>query len=249
MIILSIFFLVTALIYSSVGFGGGSTYLALLLLWGIPYTIFPIIALACNIIVVSGNSFNYIRAGNLNLKLLLPYLFGSIPFAFIGGSLEIDKELFEILLFFVLGIAGVLLLINFKSYENNSSSYKALPIYFSFIIGIILGFVSGIVGIGGGIFLGPILYLFRAANPKHITTAVSLFILINSVFGIIGQLTKNQNLIEVKDYFYLLLAVFIGGQIGNFLNLKLFSTKILALITSILVIFVAIRMGFNIFNL
>jgi len=249
MIILSIFFLVTALIYSSVGFGGGSTYLALLLLWGIPYTIFPIIALACNIIVVSGNTLNYIRAGNFNLKLLLPYLFGSIPFAFIGGSIQIDKELFEIILFFVLGIAGILLLINFKSYENNSSRYKTLPLYFSLIVGVILGFVSGVVGIGGGIFLGPILYLLRAANPKHITTTVSLFILINSVFGIIGQLTKNQNLIEVKEYFYLLLAVFIGGQIGNFLNLKLFSTKILALITSILVIIVAIRMGLNIFNL
>ena len=248
MTILSIFFLVTALIYSSVGFGGGSTYLALLLLWGIPYTIFPIIALACNIIVVSGNSFNYIRAGNFNLKLLLPYLFGSIPFAIIGGSIQIDKELFEIILFFVLGIAGILLLINFKSYGNNSSTYKTLPIYLSFIIGVILGFVSGIVGIGGGIFLGPILYLFRAANPKHITTTVSLFILINSIFGIFGQLSKNQNLIEVKEYLYLLLAVFIGGQIGNFLNLKLFSTKTLALITSILVIIVAIRMGFNIFN-
>ena len=248
MIILSIFFLVTALIYSSVGFGGGSTYLALLLLWGVPYTIFPLIALVCNIIVVSGNSFNYIRAGNFNLKLLLPYLFGSIPFAFIGGSIQIEKELFEIFLFFVLGIAGILLLINFKSYGNDSSSYKTLPFYFSFIIGTILGLVSGIVGIGGGIFLGPILYLLRAANPKHITTAVSLFILINSISGIIGQLTKNQNLFEVKEYFYLLLAVFIGGQIGNFLNLKLFSTKILALITSILVIFVAIRMGFNIFN-
>ena len=249
MTILSIFFLVTALIYSSVGFGGGSTYLALLLLWGIPYTIFPIVALACNIIVVSGNSFHYIRAGNFNLKLLLPYLFGSIPFAFIGGSIQIEKELFEIILFFILGIAGTLLLINFKSYENNSSSYKALPIYFSFTIGVILGFVSGIVGIGGGIFLGPILYLFRAANPKYITTSVSLFILINSIFGIIGQLSKNQNLIEIKEYFYLLIAVFIGGQIGNFLNIKLFSTKILALITSILVIFVAIRMGFNILNL
>jgi len=248
MTILSIFFLVTALIYSSVGFGGGSTYLALLLLWGIPYTIFPIIALACNIIVVSGNSFNYIRAGNFNSKLLLPYLFGSMPFAFIGGSIQIDKELFEIILFFVLGTAGILLLINFKSYGNNSSNYKTLPIYFSFIIGVILGFVSGIVGIGGGIFLGPILYLFRAANPKHITTAVSLFILINSIFGIIGQLSKNQNLLEVKEYFYLLLAVFIGGQIGNFLNLKLFSTKTLALITSILVITVTARMGFNIFN-
>ena len=96
MIILSIFFLVTALIYSSVGFGGGSTYLALLLLWDVPYTIFPLIALACNIIVVSGNSFNYMRAGNFNLKLLLPYLFGSIPFAFIGGSIQIEKELFEL---------------------------------------------------------------------------------------------------------------------------------------------------------
>ena len=248
MTILSILFFVTALIYSSVGFGGGSTYLALLLLWGAPYQIFPIVALACNIIVVSGNSFNYIRTGKLNLKLLIPYLLGSIPFAFIGGSIQIEKELFEIILFFVLAIAGVLLLINFKSYGDNSSSYKTLPIYTSALIGIVLGFVSGIVGIGGGIFLSPILYLFRAANPRHITTTVSLFILINSIFGIIGQLTKNQNLFEVREYLYLLLAVFIGGQIGNFLNLKLFSTKILALITSLLVIFVAARMGFNIFG-
>ena len=246
MTILSIFFLVTALIYSSVGFGGASTYLALLLLWGVPYHIFPIIALACNIIVVSGNSLNYSRAGNLNLKLLFPYLLGSVPFAFFGGSIQIEKELFEIILFFVLGIAGVLLLVNFKSYDDNSASYKKLPIYISILIGLVLGFVSGIVGIGGGIFLSPILYLFKAAKPKHITTAVSLFILINSIFGLIGQLSKNQNLFELKDFLYLLLAVLIGGQIGNFLNLKLLSSKILALITSLLVIFVAVRMGFNI---
>ena len=248
MIILSILFFVTALIYSSVGFGGGSTYLALLLLAGVSYEIFPIIALACNIIVVSGNSFNYIKAGNYNFKLLLPYLLGSIPFAFIGGSIQVEKELFEILLFFVLGIAGFLLLINFKSYENNPKIYKTLPIYFSPLIGVVLGFVSGVIGIGGGIFLSPILYLFKAANPKYITTTVSLFILINSIFGIIGQLTKNQALFEFKEYLFLLLAVFIGGQLGNFINLKLFSTKILALVTSILVIIVAFRMGFNIFN-
>ncbi len=90
--ILSILFFVTATLYSSVGFGGGSTYLALLLIWGLPYTIFPIIALSCNIIVVSGNCFNYIRAGNLNLKLLIPYLIGSIPLAFIGGSLPVEKD-------------------------------------------------------------------------------------------------------------------------------------------------------------
>ena len=249
MTILSILFFVTALIYSSVGFGGASTYLALLLLWGVPYHIFPIIALACNIIVVSGNSFNYIRAGNLNLKLLFPYLLGSIPFAFLGGSIQIEKELFEIILFFVLAISGGLLLINFKSYDDNIESYRILPIYISVLIGLILGFVSGIVGIGGGIFLSPILYLFKAAKPKHITTTVSLFILINSIFGIIGQLSKNQNLLELKDFLLLLIAVLIGGQIGNFINLKLLSSKILALITSLLVIFVAVRMGFNIFNI
>ncbi len=248
MTILSFLFFVTALIYSSVGFGGASTYLALLLLWGVPYHIFPIVALGCNIIVVSGNSFNYIRAGNLNLKLLFPYLLGSVPFAFFGGSIQIEKELFEIILFFVLAIAGGLLLFNFKSYDDNSTSYKVLPIYISILIGLILGFISGIVGIGGGIFLSPILYLFKAAKPKHITTAVSLFILINSIFGLIGQLSKNQNLFELKDFFYLLLAVLIGGQIGNFLNLKLLSSKILALTTSLLVIFVAVRMGFNIFS-
>ena len=108
MSILSILFFVTAILYSSVGFGGGSTYLALLLIWGIPYQIFPIIALSCNIIVVSGNSFNYIRAGNLNLKLLLPYLIGSIPLAFIGGSLPVEKKFFEILLLIVLSVAGLL---------------------------------------------------------------------------------------------------------------------------------------------
>ena len=249
MTILSILFFVTALIYSSVGFGGGSTYLALLLLWGVPYHIFPIIALVCNIIVVSGNSFNYSRAGHLNIKLLLPYLLGSIPFAFIGGSIQIEKELFEIILFFVLAISGGLLLINFKSYDDNIENYRTLPIYISVLIGLVLGFVSGIVGIGGGIFLSPILYLFKAAKPKHITTTVSLFILINSIFGIIGQLSKNQNLLELKDFLLLLIAVLIGGQIGNFINLKLLSSKILALITSLLVIFVAVRMGFNIFNI
>ena len=245
MIILPILFFVTAIIYASVGFGGGSTYLALLLLWDVPYYIFPIIALTCNIIVVSGNSFNYIRVGNLNIKLLLPYLLGSIPFAFIGGSIEIDKNIFEIILFVVLALAGLLLLFNFKSYGNHSKIYKSLPLFFSIPIGIILGFVSGIVGIGGGIFLSPILYLLKSANPNHITTTVSLFILINSIFGIFGQITKDINLHEITNYLYLLIAVFVGGQIGNFLNIKIIPTRILALITSLLVIFVAARMGYN----
>ena len=243
MALLAILFLVTAILYSSVGFGGGSTYLALLLIWGIPYFIFPVIALSCNIIVVSGNCFNYIRAGNLNLKLLIPYLVGSIPLAYIGGSLPIEKRLFEILLFLALATAGTLLLFNFKSYNDREESYQKIPVPISIVIGGILGFISGVVGIGGGIFLSPILFLIRAGRPKHIITVASLFILINSISGIIGQLTKNTVLIEIQNYWYLLAAVLIGGQIGNFLNLKIFPTRFLALVTGILVLFVAVRMG------
>ena len=246
MLVLSILFFVTATLYSSVGFGGGSTYLALLLLWGVPYQILPAIALLCNIFVVSGNCYNYIRAGNLNLKLLTPYLIGSIPLAFIGGSLQIDKNLFEILLFFVLSTAGILLLLKFKSYNDTESNYKKIPFIISLSIGSLLGFISGIVGIGGGIFLSPILFLLRAGKPQHIVATASIFILINSLSGIIGQLTKNAVFNEISNYWVLLLAVIIGGQLGNFLNLKVFSTKILALLTAVLVIFVSIRMGLKI---
>ena len=245
---LSILFFLTAILYSSVGFGGGSTYLALLLIWGVPYTIFPIIALGCNIIVVSGNCFNYIKAGNLNFRLLIPYLIGSIPLSFIGGSLPLEKQFFEILLFLVLLIAGCLLLFNFNSYDNKESRYRNISLSLSISIGGILGFISGIVGIGGGIFLSPILFLLKVAKPKHIITAASLFILINSIFGIFGQLTKEIYFEDVYSYFYLLIVVLVGGQVGNFLNLKIFPTKILTLITSALVLFVAIRMGINLFR-
>ena len=246
MIILSIFFFITAILYSSVGFGGGSTYLALMLIWDIPYYIFPILALFCNIIVVSGNSINYIKSGNLNLKLLIPYLIGSIPFAFMGASISINKDLFEILLFFVLIVAGIFLLIESKSFNKDQIKIKQIPKLLSLSIGSLIGLVSGIVGIGGGIFLSPFLFLMKAGHPKHIATTASLFILINSIFGVAGQLTKNIVFNEFLNYWPLFLAVVIGGQIGNFLNINFISNKNLALITSLLVIFVAARMGFRI---
>ena len=247
MIILSILFFITAILYSSVGFGGGSTYLALLLIWDLPYYIFPIIALICNIIVVSGNSFNYIRAGNYNFKLLTPFLLGSIPFAFIGGTLVINKELFEILLFLVLTLASLLLFLNNKSYEKKDITIQKIGYLTSLIIGSTLGLVSGIIGIGGGIFLSPILFLLKAELPKKIVTTTSLFILTNSFSGILGQLTKKIVFEEVILYWPLFLCVLIGGNIGNYLNLKIFSNRLLAIITSLLVMFVALRMGLKIF--
>ena len=248
MIILSILFFITAILYSSVGFGGGSTYLALMLIWDIPYYIFPIIALFCNIIVVFGNSINYVRSGNLNVKLLLPYLLGSIPFAFFGASIEISKNLFEILLFLILAVAGILLFIESYFLKNKEFKLKKISIVFSIIIGSIIGFFSGMVGIGGGIFLSPILFLIKAGYPKQITAAASLFIFLNSLFGIAGQLTKNIVFDEFLNFWPLFLAVLVGGQIGNLLNIKFLSNKTLALVTSLLVIFVAARMGLRLLS-
>ena len=247
MIILTIFFFITAILYSSIGFGGGSTYLALMLIWDVPFYIFPIIALICNIIVVTGNSINFLRTKNININLLTPYLIGSVPFAFLGASISIDKDLFEILLFFILVIAGIFLLLESKSFNGKNIIIRPVSKVISILIGSIIGFLSGLVGIGGGIFLSPILYLLKAGYPKHITSTASIFILINSIFGVAGQLTKDIVLNEFFSYWPLFVAVLIGGQIGSFLNIKFLSNKILALLTSLLVIFVAIRMGTRIF--
>ncbi len=187
------------------------------------------------------------RAGNHNIKLLIPFLIGSIPLAFFGGTLLINKEIFEILLFLVLSIAGVLLLINNKSYEDRNIIIKKPNLISSILIGSILGLISGVVGIGGGIFLSPILFLLKADKPKNIVTTASLFILINSTSGILGQFTKRTVLDEIQLYWPLFLAVLIGGLVGNYLNLKIFSNRTLALITSLLVIFVAFRMALKIF--
>ena len=187
------------------------------------------------------------RAGNHNIKLLVPFLIGSIPLAFFGGTLLINKEIFEILLFLVLSIAGVFLFINNKSYEDKNIIIKKLNLFFSILIGSVLGFISGVVGIGGGIFLSPILFLLKADKPKIIATTASLFILINSISGILGQLTKKVVFNEIINYWPLFLTVLIGGLIGNYLNLKFFSNRMLAIITSLLVIFVAVRMGYRIF--
>ncbi len=92
-------------------------------------------------------------------------------------------------------------------YDDKEESYRKIPIIISILIGGVLGFISGVVGIGGGIFLSPILFLIKAGRPKHIVTTASLFILINSLSGIVGQLTKNVVISEIPNYWFLLLAV------------------------------------------
>ena len=147
------------------------------------------------------------------------------------------------MLFFVLTVAGIFLFIESKNFNKEQLQIKKVSNLLSISIGSIIGFISGIVGIGGGIFLSPILFLIKAGYPKHIAATASLFILINSIFGVAGQLTKDIVFDEFLNFWPLFICVLVGGQIGNFLNIKFLSNKTLALFTSLLVIFVAVRMG------
>jgi uncharacterized membrane protein YfcA len=244
---LSIIFFLVAAIYASVGFAGGTSYLALLTIYDVEYLLIPIIALACNIIVASGNCFNYIRAGNLDIKFLTPYFLGSIPLAYIGGKFQITKDFFQILLFFCLTISSLLLLIQARQYKLTNQIIKKIPFFVAVLIGAIIGLVSGIVGIGGGIILSPILFNLKAAQPNKIVMAASLFILINSIAGFLGQIQKFNNISQLQPYLYLPLAVLLGGQLGNFLNIKILKSHILALLTSLLVLIVVVRLGLKIF--
>ena len=244
---LSIIFFFVAATYASVGFAGGTSYLALLTIYDVEYLLIPIIALTCNIIVASGNCFNYIRAGNLDLKFLTPYFLGSIPLAYIGGKFQITKDFFQILLFCCLTISSLLLLIQARQYKLTNQIIKKIPFFVAILIGAIIGLVSGIVGIGGGIILSPILFNLKAAQPNKIVMAASLFILINSISGFLGQIQKINDISQLQPYLYLPLAVLLGGQLGNFLNIKILKSHILALLTSLLVLFVAVRLGLKIF--
>lgn len=241
--LLPLFFFLVAIIYASVGFGGGSSYLALLVLWDFPYAIIPIIALICNILVVSGNSFNYLRAGYVNMRLLLPPALTSVPMAYFGGQLAIEKEKFVFVLFFALLISGLQLLAGFRRYDDNPDAYNTMPLYLGGLVGAILGFLAGVVGIGGGIFLAPILYSLRVGLPKQIAATASVFILVNSIAGLLGQWQKNDVFEILINYWYFPIVVLVGGQMGNLLTIKFIPTRIIALITALLILFVAARLG------
>ncbi len=244
--VLGLLFLLVAAFYASVGFGGGSSYLALLVVWELPYMAIPAIALICNIVVVIGNSLHYARAGYANPRLLLPFAVPSVPAAYLGGRLVIEKDLFLIILFISLLAAGLRLLIQHRRYDDDPGRYRTIPLWRGALTGSVLGLLAGITGIGGGIFLAPVLYYLRAGSPKQIAAAASLFILLNSVAGLLGQLHKGVLSDAMLEYWHLPLLVFIGGQISNLIVIRLVPPRIVALLTALLILFIALRLGTHI---
>lgn len=240
---LSFLFFVTALLYAAVGFGGGSTYSALLVLHGTDYRILPAIALICNIIVVTGGAWRFSRTGHLNWRALMPWLITSVPAAWLGGRLAISETVFVGALGFSLLIAGTHLLL--ERNRQSTITIAPTPPIIAGIIGGAIGFLAGLVGIGGGIFLAPIFYLLRWGHPRDIAGACSLFILVNSVSGLTGQLMKLNDLnvvSEIASYWLVFPAVLIGGQIGSRLSSTALSPKMIKRLTAVLILYVSVRL-------
>lgn len=248
--LLAALFFLTALLYASVGFGGGSTYTALLIVADTDYRLIPVIALTCNILVVSGNTVRYGRQGLLDLKKIWPLIILSIPAAWIGGRLEVSETVFIGLLWIALLIAGLRLLIT--NTQTQDAPPKSTSPIINVLIGGGIGFYAGLVGIGGGIFLAPILHFLRWGTAKQIAATCSLFILANSLSGVSGQLMKLGEMAifgEAFAYWLVIPAVFIGGFIGNHYGVFKFSETALKRVTGGLILIVAIRLAIRWFGL
>lgn len=240
---MALLFFIIAAVYSTVGFGGGSSYIAVLVLFGLPYQDIPSISLLCNLLVVSSGTYHFIKNGHFSWPLAKTFLTTSIPMAFLGGLIPISKQTFTLTLGILLILVGIRLL-----WARNELSQPILRIPFSTSLasffGSVLGFFSGLVGIGGGIFLSPLLIGLGWGKPKQIAATASLFILLNSLAGLIGQVVKNRANPEILQYWPFFLAVFLGGQLGSKVGSNWLPQLWIVRLTSILVIWVGLRLVF-----
>jgi len=244
--ILATLFALTACLYASVGFGGASTYTALLVAGGTDYALIPIIALSCNIVVVFGNTLRYAAARLIPWQRLWPIFAFSVPAAWLGGRLDISEAVFIGLLSVALFLAGARLL--WSATLKHETSVKNTSPILTGMIGAAIGFYSGLIGIGGGIFLAPILYALSWGRAKTIAAACSVYILFNSIAGFIGQAMKLSDLdrfAEALAFWPLLPAVIIGGFIGNHVGVKYISQIWIQRLTALLILVVSVRLGLN----
>ena len=239
------FFLVISFVYASVGFGGGSSYLAVLALYAFPFKELRLIALICNIIVVTGGVYIYMRNDQINWKKIIPFVLLSIPMAYLGAIVRISEDTFFIILGCSLIIAAVLLWI--KPNDVRASDIQSVQkngFLTSGILGGSIGFLSGMAGIGGGIFLSPVLNVMKWDISKKIAATASVFILVNSVAGIAGQFTTLPANINHTRIILLCLAVFIGGQAGSRLAIR-FNPVVIRRVTAVLVFCAGVEVLFK----
>lgn len=231
------FFLAIAFIYASVGFGGGSSYLAILALYAVPRFEMKLAALICNIIVVTGGTLLFIKRKELRFSKVLPLALASVPMSFVGARVQIGQSAFFMLLGTCLIIAGVLLWLQpSKGTEDTTDLAQKNNNLRDALLGGGIGLLSGMVGIGGGIFLAPMLNLLRWDTPKRIAATASFFILINSIAGLAGQLSSLQASVNTTRIALLAAAVLVGGQLGSRIGITRLSHVLVRRLTAVLVL-------------
>jgi uncharacterized protein len=239
-ILLGSFFII-AFIYSSVGFGGGSSYLALLaqpFFQLLPDTIRPT-ALLCNIVVVTGGTIIFYKQKKIDWREIWPFLVASVPLAMLGGLWKLNQQTFFVLLAITLIIASVLLWIQPEKIKGESKWLTRVESKIA--LGGSIGFLSGLVSIGGGIFLSPILHLTNWSEAKRISALASVFILVNSISGLVGQLTRGSFNLTISFIVPLLLSVLVGGQIGSRLGALKFNPIYIKRTTALLIFIAALN--------
>ncbi|PCJ23545.1 MAG: hypothetical protein COA97_11535 [Flavobacteriales bacterium] len=226
-----------AFLYASVGHGGASGYLALMALFSFaPETMKPT-ALLLNLFVAGISFFYYWKSGYFNKKLFLSFAIASIPLAFIGGMIEIDASIYKKILG-VLLIFAILKMLNVFGKEKNET--KAIKLWLGIIIGAGIGFFSGLIGIGGGIILTPLILLLNWGKMKEAAAVSALFIWVNSASGLVGQLSSGV-VIETQSFILVAIAI-IGGIIGAYLGSKKINTKFLRYILAFVLVIACIKL-------
>jgi uncharacterized membrane protein YfcA len=221
---LSILFFLVAFLYSSVGLGGGSSYTAIMALFGINTIAIPMISLSLNIFVTTVGSYNFLRNSHGKFKLIFPFLLSSIPAAYLGGAIKLPKDYF----YFILLISLIFVVLRIYFWQNTTFQLnltKTGKLLISLFTGALLGLIAGIVGIGGGIYLVPLIIMLGLGSQKEAAACGAVFIWLNSVSGLVSRLQYNT--IDFTSYLPLIVAVLAGGFAGSFLGSFKLSPKAL----------------------
>ncbi|MDH3253805.1 MAG: sulfite exporter TauE/SafE family protein [Acidobacteriota bacterium] len=210
--LLPVLFFLVALLYSAVGLGGGSSYAALMAIFGVSAPLIPATALLLNLVVTSMGAANFLRAGHQRPLLIAPFLLGSMPMAYLGGTLDLPVKVFEGLL--LASLVGVAMRIYFVGeLRVRHSLAPTVRLVLAVGTGSALGFIAGAVGIGGGIYLVPLLIVFDLATEKEAAAAGTIFVFLNSAAGLAARLQYVT--FETQWILPLVAAVVAGGFLGS----------------------------------
>ncbi len=242
-VLLVIAFGVAAAVYSSAGFGGGSAYLALLALGGIPTRHSAVIALLCNVVVVARTCFAALRLRLIDWRSLAAFACLSVPAALVGASYPLRDRVLDLLLASTLLLSALALVGPKRSVEPWEVCQRTATSRFGFgaLVGMPLGLVGGLVGIGGGVFLSPLLHHLRWDTSRRIATLCSSFILVNSLAGLVGKRTMLVRLFELDAWWVLPIAVWLGGALGTRLLLTKLSNRWITRATAAVVLLASLQ--------